>query len=248
MDLTDIARENAVLKAVLNLTDEAVHIIDGDGITCFYNRVSAEMEGMEPDEVLGKHILEVYPSLTLESSSLLKVLQTGEPVLNQQQTLINRKGRAVTMSYSTYPLFYRNRIEGACDISRDITRIKELERLLKAAGLLGMRTVTVKKGYRTGASVRRPLHLQRSYRRGPGDDRAEGFRAAGGGQQLAGSCFWGDRHRKELLIQAIHNAGPTAAPFIAQNCAALPATLLESILSGRLRKSPGSRPPGPLHG
>ena len=35
---------------------------------------------------------------------------------------------------------------------------------------------------------------------------------------------------KEMLVQAIHNAGPNCnGPFIAQNCAALPATLLESI-------------------
>jgi len=105
MDLEEIARENAILKTVLNHTDEAVHIIDCDGITRFYNKVASEMEGMDPEEVLGRHILEVYPSLTLETSSLLKVLQTGKPVLNQQQTLINRKGRAVTMTYSTYPIF-----------------------------------------------------------------------------------------------------------------------------------------------
>jgi len=80
MDLEEIARENAILKTVLNHTDEAVHIIDCDGITRFYNKVASEMEGMDPEEVLGRHILEVYPSLTLETSSLLKVLQTGKPV------------------------------------------------------------------------------------------------------------------------------------------------------------------------
>lgn len=241
MDLAEITRENTVLKAVLNLTDEAVHIIDGSGITCFYNRVSAEMEGMEPDEVLGKHILEVYPSLTLESSSLLKVLQTGEPVLNQQQTLINRKGRAVTASYSTYPLFYRNRIEGACDISRDITRIKELsERLLDLqAGLLGRRTVSVKKG---AAAPEKLSNAHYTFNDLIGQDPAM-IELKVSGQRVAGSSspilvFGETGTGKELLIQAIHNAGPNSSgPFIAQNCAALPATLLESILFGTVKGS-----------
>lgn len=241
MDLGEIARQNAILKTVLNYTDEAVHIIDCDGITRFYNKVSAEMEGMDPDEVLGKHILEVYPSLTLESSSLLKVLQTGRPVLNQQQTLINRKGRAVTMSYSTYPIFYRNRITGACDISRDITRIKELsERLLDLqASLLGKKTAAVKKG---AAAPENLSGARYTFNDLIGQD-ARMIELKVAGQRVAASSspilVYGETGTgKELLIQAIHNAGPNrGGPFIAQNCAALPATLLESILFGTVKGS-----------
>lgn len=43
---------------------------------------------------------------------------------------------------------------------------------------------------------------------------------------------------KELLVHAIHNAGPRRrGPFITQNCAALPATLLEGILFGTVKGS-----------
>ncbi len=241
MDIAKLSGENAVLITVLNLTDEAVHIIDCDGITRFYNKVSAEMDGMDPEEVLGKHILEVYPSLTLESSSLLKVIETGKPVLSQQQTLINRKGRAVTMSYSTYPLFYRNRIVGACDISRDITRIKELtEKLLDLqSGLLGKKTVVSSK---TNSSRKNPSGARYTFNDLVGQDPGM-IELKVAGQKVASSSspilVYGETGTgKELLIQAIHNAGPNrGGPYIAQNCAALPATLLESILFGTVRGS-----------
>lgn len=43
---------------------------------------------------------------------------------------------------------------------------------------------------------------------------------------------------KELLVQSIHNASPRKEePFIAQNCAALPPTLLEGILFGTVKGS-----------
>ena len=43
---------------------------------------------------------------------------------------------------------------------------------------------------------------------------------------------------KELVVQAIHNASRRRTkPFVAQNCAALPETLLESILFGTIRGS-----------
>ena len=241
MDIANLAGENAILKTVLNLTDEAVHIIDCDGITRFYNKVSAETEGMDPGEVLGKHILEVYPSLTLESSSLLRVIETGKPVLNQQQTLINRRGRAVTMSYSTYPIFHRNRIVGACDISRDITKIKELtEKLLDLqAGLLGKKTVVSPKA---SHSCKNPSGARYTFNDLIGQDPGM-IELKVAGQKVASSSspilVYGETGTgKELLIQAIHNAGPKrGGPYIAQNCAALPATLLESILFGTVRGS-----------
>jgi arginine utilization regulatory protein len=243
LNLKALVKENATLKSVLNHADVAVHIVDTDGITRFYSKVAAEMDGMEPEEVVGKHILEVYPSLTIESSSLLKVLETKKAVLNHQQTVINHKGRAVTMSYSTYPLFYNNEIVGACDISRDITRIKELsERLLDLqAELLGKRNSAARKGAAIQDSV--PVAGARyTFNDLIGRDqkmidlKVLGQRVARSGSPI---LVYGETGTgKELLVQAIHNAGPNRqGPFIAQNCAALPATLLESILFGTVRGS-----------
>lgn len=240
MNLKAVTGEYGILQAVLNHADVAVHIVDCDGITRFYNKVAAEMDGMRPEEVLGKHILEVYPSLTLETSSLLKVLKTKKPVLNQQQTLVNRMGRTVTMSYSTYPLFSEHEIVGACDISRDITIIKELsERLLDLqAKLLGKK---VNQG-KQGSVVENISVAGYTFNDLIGRDpkmielKVLGQRVA---RSVSPILVYGETGTgKELFVQAVHNAGLRRnGPFIAQNCAALPATLLESILFGTVKGS-----------
>ena len=241
MNLKKSLEENHILKAILNLADVAVHLVDCDGITRYYNYVAAEMDGMQPEEVLGRHILEVYPSLTLESSSLLKVLETRKPVLNRQQTVVNRKGHTVTMSYSTYPLFFQNEIAGACDISRDITKVKELsEKLLDLqAELLGKKTNRQQRGADPKENLTGAAYIFNDLV-GQHPDMIE-LKVLS--QRVARSSspilIYGETGTgKELLVQAIHNASPQrGGPFIAQNCAALPATLLESILFGTVRGS-----------
>jgi arginine utilization regulatory protein len=126
MDIKALTKENVILKEVLNRLDAAVQVIDRKGITRIYNTAAAEMDNIRPEEVLGRHILEVYPSLNPATSSLLKVMEKNQPIINKQQTVINQRGRAITMLYSTYPLLYRGQIVGACDISRDITKVREL--------------------------------------------------------------------------------------------------------------------------
>ncbi len=241
MNLRSVLKENYIIKSVLNLADVAVQLVDCDGITRFYNNVAAEMDGMKPEEVLGRHILEVYPSLTLESSSLLEVLKTKKPILNRQQSVVNRTGRTVTMSYSTYPIFYQNDIAGACDISRDITKVKELsEKLLDLqAELLGKKANRPHNGISTKEKLSGAAY---TFNNLIGQD-AKIIELKVLSQRVARSSspilVYGETGTgKELLVQAIHNAGPQRnGPFIGQNCAAFPAALLESILFGTVRGS-----------
>ncbi len=225
---------------ILGNMEEAVHVLDCDGITVYYNRAASEMDGLNPCEVVGKHVLQVYPSLTLETSSLLQVLSTGKPILNQQQTIVSRTGKTATILYSTYPLFQNGVLAGAFDMCRDITKIKELaERVTELqAELLGVRRVGRSKNIEneTGCLARYNFNDIMGSHESIVKLKVLGQRVAATSSPVLvlGETGVG----KELLVQSIHNASPRKnKPFVAQNCAAFPPTLLESILFGTVKGS-----------
>lgn len=227
------------LEFVLNHIEEAVQVVNHEGITIYYNQIATEMDGLHPSEVLGKHILQVYPSLTLETSSVMHVLKTWQPVLNQQQTIVNTKGKIITILYSTYPLIHNGVLIGACDISRDITTIKELsERVVELHSELLDTRVSNRKKTKTEA------HSLARYTFNDIVGSHESIvKLKVLGQRVAASSspvlVIGETGTgKELVVHSIQNASPRKnGPFVAQNCAAFPSTLLESILFGTVRGS-----------
>ena len=48
-----------VIEAILGSIDEAIHAVDENGITIFYNSV-AKHDGSKIEKVLGKHLLEAF--------------------------------------------------------------------------------------------------------------------------------------------------------------------------------------------
>ena len=111
---------------MLEVASEGIHVVNEQGVTVVYNKAASEFDGLLPEEVLGKHILDVFPSLTHDSSTLLRVLRNGVPEIAKQQTFTNYKGKKITTINSTYPITDGDKIIGACEISTDITRIKEM--------------------------------------------------------------------------------------------------------------------------
>ncbi|WP_371361689.1 Arginine utilization regulatory protein RocR [Sporomusa rhizae] len=227
------------LDLVLNQVNQGVHIVDCKGITIFYNQTAAEVEGLQPADVIGKHVLQAYPSLTLETSSLMAVLVSGKPILNQQQTIVSKTGRIITIHYSTLPLYRDGKLVGACDLSQDITKIKELsEKVMDLQGeLLGAKGVNSEK---TATKDRTFAKYTFNDIVGSHDSMVKlkvlGQRVATHSSPIfvVGETGVG----KELVVQSIHNASIRKnGPFIAQNCAAFPATLLESILFGTVKGS-----------
>jgi arginine utilization regulatory protein len=228
-----IAQE-PILQALLPIVDEGIHVVDCRGVTMLYNRQAGLNEGLEPHEVIGRHLLEVFPSLKEHTSTLLKVLETGEPIVNQEQTFTNYKGLRVTTINSTWPIRdSQGALVGAAEISKDVTRVRELSEQVVdlRAELLGKRQGQAARNqarYTLQDLVGRHARLEAV--------KEHALLAARGDSPV---LVYGDTGTgKELLVHGIHHASPRRnGPLVAQNCAALPEGLLESILFGTVKGS-----------
>ncbi len=111
------------LEVLLRLVDVGVHVVDANGVTRYYNDAAAKLEGLDPSQVIGRHILDVYPSLDGQSSTLLQVASTLQPVLNHQQAFTHYKGKRITTVNSTWPIVVDGQLQGVVEVSKDITEV-----------------------------------------------------------------------------------------------------------------------------
>jgi arginine utilization regulatory protein len=221
-----------ILSAILKCIDEAIHVVNTDGMTIFYNEVAARHDGLEISEVIGKPLLSVFPSLNNQSSTLLKVIETKKPIFNETQSFVNLHGRKIDTVNTTLPIFVQGELIGAVEIAKDYSQIKQLsERLVeiqKRLKLRGGKAVKQQAGYSFSDVLTKNKHFTAIKKK------AEKLARSDSPILVYGESGTG----KELFVQSIHNSSNRAdGPFIAQNCAAIPENLLESILFGTSKGS-----------
>ncbi|MBU5426779.1 sigma 54-interacting transcriptional regulator [Tissierella pigra] len=219
-----------IMQNILHHADIGVHVIDNKRKTVVYNEFMARLEGLDKNQVLEKDILEIFPSLNEETSTLIKVLHTGEGILNSTQSYFNFKGQRITTINSTIPLYDNDEIIGALEIANNITHIKNLsDQLIELQNKLNLTQVDKKdfksqiKRYNFHDIIGNHKSLEVAKKI------AKKAKDSGSSVLIYGDTGTG----KELFAQSIHYGGiRRKKAFIAQNCAAIPEALLEGILFG----------------
>lgn len=245
------------LVAILETIDEGIHAVDLSGRTAVYNRAAGRLDGLRPQDVIGKHVLEAFPSLEHSTSTLLQVLEVNRAIHNQPQTYTNYLGVKVHTVNTTLPIMSGGKVVGALEIAKDFTQVKHLsdQVLDLQAQVLGgaNRRKSTSAGNRNGAGNQSEAGNRSASSRGPSTavylfshfltqspamweikERAQRSASTSSPILIYGETGTG----KELFVQAIHNASPRRhSAFLAVNCAALPASLLEGMLFGTTRGS-----------
>ncbi|WP_342614038.1 sigma-54 interaction domain-containing protein [Peribacillus frigoritolerans] len=224
-----------VLEAILETIDEGIHVIDPKGMTIFYNGVAANHDGMKRSEVIGKPLLEAFPSLNHKSSTLLRVIKSEKPIYNYSQSYVNAHGRIIETLNTTLPIYVDGFMIGAIEIAKDYSSLKQLsERLADLESSLKTIKSPERKTPANGGLYSFAEILTK-------DNVFKGLIAQGkkAARSSSSVLVYGESGvGKELFVQSIHqDSSRSKEPFIAQNCAALPESLLESLLFGTAKGS-----------
>lgn len=214
------------LRHLFDSIEEGVIVTDREGKIIFYNAEMAKLEELLSENVVGRYLFEVYDSVTLESSEHLSVVLTGEPVLEKHKTYFTNKGKEVNIVASTFPVLENSEVVAVYSVCKNITKFKELlTKTMQLQDQIGQDGKYRDNGTRytfesinyASSSMQSLVVLARKAAE------VDGFIL------IFGETGTG----KELLVQAIHNhSARKKEPFVAINCAAIPETLLESILFG----------------
>ncbi|MCU5093703.1 MULTISPECIES: sigma-54 interaction domain-containing protein [Bacillus] len=218
INFKQIIEMNMLYETLLNELDIGIHIINEESKTIIYNRKMMEIESMERSDVLYKSPLEVFAFEENKNSTLIEALKLGKTNKNIKQTYFNNKGQEIITINNTFPIIENGKIKGAIEISTEISHFKQ----------------TMKTNFS------RKQNNKFTFDHIIGDSNAlqsvitEAKRVIRTSSSilLVGETGTG----KELFAQSIHNESQRSTkPFISQNCAAIPDTLMESLLFGTNR-------------
>ncbi|MEL7642080.1 MAG: sigma 54-interacting transcriptional regulator [Solidesulfovibrio sp.] len=202
-------------EAIMESLADGVFTVDTEFTITFFNRAAGAIAGIAPAEALGRKCWEVFHSSLCDGACALGACIRDDATLSEKTIFIVRPdGCKVTVSISAAPLRdATGRIVGGVETFRDIS---DLDRLRKE--LQGVRTLE--------DIVTRNREMARYL------DLLPPIAQSGATVLLLGESGTG----KELFARALHNLSPRAAgPFVAVNCGAIPAELLESELFGHVR-------------
>lgn len=207
-----------IRKRVLDQIGEVVRLCeDTDGILIAnrngiveYHRISLDSYWCS-QETEGRHILELYPELDEDSSTILQALKTGRATYNVLQDINNRKGERVLLESTTIPIVVDGQVECVVDSSK--------------YHAIDQRVIRGENG--------RLYRLDRIITQDPAmlalKERIRDVAPLDSSVLIYGETGTG----KELVAESLHSEGRRAdKPFVSQNCAAIPSNLLESLFFG----------------
>lgn len=231
--LVQLEKESHCYCTVLNSINDGVVMTNAKGCVTLYNKQIQKFEGLDPANVIGRHLTEVY-NITEETSDQLSVWKNKKPIIDRYQKFLTADNKELYSIGSTYPVFKNGEIIAAFTVCRNLTKIHELlNKTVQAQEKATENTLVEDLGNNTRfklsdivAKSDIMLALLEKSRKAALVD--------------AAILVWGETGTgKELFVQGIHNENPLTRkkPFVAVNCAAIPESLLESLLFGTTKGS-----------
>lgn len=212
-------------KELYHLSDyDNVLIVDANGLTVFYDLADLNILkhlGLKPEEFLRKSVTSFYQNLSMEDSTLMTVLKTGETLWDMQQELTANNGFTYISKSSTFPIKNGNTIVGAVEFSKHFYQKEDMQKLDQFAE---------HKIYRKNNTIYTINDLiSKSERMEEVKNKIQKVSETDSTILINGETGTG----KEIVAQAIHNlSNRYTQPFVSINCGEIPSDSVELILFG----------------
>lgn len=221
-----------ILLGIFDHIPEAITVYDSEYRMLMLNCAAEKLESHLSEHILGKHGQELFTAQKDSVLTIPLVLEEKRPVLNLRQNFVTHTGKKLHLVSNSYPIMENGEVVAAMCMQEDLSamdnlskRVSELQRLLAVAHSSPKTTgeSSLRASFHfsdisyTGAAMRKTI------------ERCQLIAESDSPVMIYGETGTG----KELFAQSIHNASRRChGPFIAINCAAIPGTLLESMLFG----------------
>lgn len=213
---------------------DGITIINLDGEILFSAKLNSKFSNRKEREayqaLVGQNFFDVFENLNAKNSSMIRAMKVGLPVYVENQLLQTKGQEGIHISSLSIPIKSGRAVVGAIDLSMEEMTDGEEE---PESVELTSEQIPV------GGAGKLKKHSGASFKMEDIIAVDEKMKNARDYIPVVAACdlpvmIYGETGTgKEVFAQSIHNASERRdKPFIAQNCAALPDTLLESILFG----------------
>lgn len=229
-----LERENALLRTIIDSLAEGIYAVDEKETVILYNSSMEKSENMDRKDIIGRTETEVYDKLdggAFNRTFNQKIFKTKTAITQAYFGWDMPDGKRTDSIVSVYPFFHE---EGFCgtyligysldSLNEQIDKIREQQNMLLS--LAGRRSYKYGLRYTLEDIVTQNPDMKEAI------SQAKRFATLDSPIMIIGPTGTG----KELFAQGIHCAGTRPnGPFVSINCAAIPESLMESILFGTVK-------------
>lgn len=230
-------QNDTFLQSLFNSLPIGALIVDNNGVVVYCNEAQARLDDMPVEFIVGKMETELYGPYV--GPGIIRSCQlTGKPILGYVCQYRTVRGKIINGAYWVYPLYKNGEIVASLCLTQILANKTPL---FSADGKIGaniLQSVT-ESSFRAEEEKQKnasePVHIvggNSAFRRMLSV--AETTASSPSPVMIFGETGSG----KEMIVKAIRAASNRYdKPYLAVNCSAIPATLLESILFGSTKGS-----------
>jgi len=195
---------------------DLILIIDKNGKVMYYDDYDDNLNMLKKENVVGRSIFELYPFFKREDFTVFRAMDGKEPILNEYQTF-TVDGNKKNCLNNAFPLINETGVIGGIVISVELSSKAVKRKIRKSTSRYDFEDIITE-----NQEFRKSLEILKKVSKSESNVLIIGETGTG----------------KELIAHSIHsNSSRRNKPFIIQNCAAIPSSIMESILFGTAKGS-----------